>query len=53
MARYMHKNQEKFNDGEVNNAYSVAPPNKTEQKSVIQTLLLRNKEQIQITMMTS
>ncbi len=47
------KKQEKFKDGKVNNVRSVAPPNETEQKSMIRTLLLRIKEQIQITMMTS
>ncbi len=52
-AKTCTKNQEKFDDGEVNNACSVAPPKEMEQKSVIRTLLLRIKEQIQITMMTS
>ncbi len=52
-AKTRSKNQEKFDNGKENNAGSVAPPNETEQKSMIRTLLLRIKEQIRITMMTS
>ncbi len=40
-AKTRTKDQEKFDDGKVNNACSVAPPNETEQKSMIQILLLR------------
>ncbi len=47
------KYQEKFDDSKVDNASSIAPPNEMEQKSMIRTLLLRIKEQIRITMMTS
>ncbi len=49
----LKSNQEKFDDLEVNNACSVAPPNETEQKRMIQTLSLRIKEQIRIIMMMS
>ncbi len=31
-AKTCTKNQEKFDDGKVSNTYSIAPPNKTEQK---------------------
>ncbi len=52
-AKTSTKNQEEFDDGMVNIACSVAPSNEMEQKSMIPTLLLRIKEQIRITMMTS
>ncbi len=47
------KNPEKFDNSKVNNACSVAPPNETEQKNMIRTLLFRSKKQIWITTMTS
>ncbi len=52
-AKTRTKNQENLDDGKINNVCSVAPPNKTEQKSMIRALLHRIKEQIRITMMTS
>ncbi len=52
-AKTRTKNREKFDNGKVNSACFVASPNETEQKNMIRTLLLRIKEQIRITMMTS
>ncbi len=51
-AKTCAKNQVTFDDGKVNNVCSVVPLKKMEQKSIIGTLLLHIKEQIQITMMT-
>ncbi len=52
-AKTSTKNQEKLDDSKVNNPCSVAMPNEMEQKGIIWTLLLRIKEQIRMTMMTS